>query len=98
MKGQKAVLHMRALVRKWIQGEIDTLSFVAEYWQLRRSLMDAGELLAGDVGSVMSTIDTAVDSFSPEPDPHFHEIDEAELRCELTRALESLEALGAFVR
>lgn len=56
--------------------------------------MDSGHQYEGEVAQFMSNIDTAMDVFSPHPDPHYYQIDEKGLRQEVGAALDGLRQIG----
>jgi hypothetical protein len=78
------------LVVNWLRGAHDTSELRHDYFTLRRQRMSDGHQYSGKVAEFMSNIDTAVDSYSPSPDPNFSQIDEAQLRRELQAAIEGL--------
>jgi hypothetical protein len=79
---------------KWMREGGDPWAVNLTYWETRRGLMHSGEMFDGPVANTLSNIDTAMDSFSPDPDRGDHEIDEAQLRKELGEAIGRLRKLG----
>jgi hypothetical protein len=49
----------------WLRDGGDPWSVNFAYWDTRRDLMDLGETFDGPPGTLLSNIDTAMDSFSP---------------------------------
>jgi hypothetical protein len=56
--------------------------------------MSSGEMFDGPPSELLSNIDTAMDSYNPDPDPEFHQINETQLRKELEQAITGLRELG----
>ena len=83
-----------APVFAWFAGTRNAWDTSLEYWRVRRELMDAGEVFDAPAGTYLSNIDTAMDSFSPEPDRDPDQIDEAQLRFEVEVAIARLRELG----
>jgi hypothetical protein len=79
---------------KWLRDGGDPWAVNLAYWDTRRELMDLGETFDGPPGSLLSNIDTAMDSFSPDAERGAHQIDEAQLRRELSDAIAGLKQLG----
>lgn len=78
----------------WLAGTRDPWEANLEYWRVRRELMDEGEVFGGPAGPYLSNIDTAMDSFSPDPDRDPDQIDEGQLRSEVEAAIAHLRELG----
>jgi hypothetical protein len=83
-----------ALVLKWFSDQLPTSEVRHAYFSLREERMDAGHQYSGAVAEFMSNIDTAMDVFSPNPDPHYSQIDEKGLRQEVGAALDGLRKVG----
>jgi hypothetical protein len=81
-------------VLDWLKRGGDAWQMDLAYWERRRRLMAGGEMLSGDASTYLSSIDTAMDAFNPDPDRHSLQIDEAQLRGELARAIGTLRTLG----
>jgi hypothetical protein len=79
---------------KWMREGGDPWTVNLAYWDTRRELMKRGEMFDGPPASALSNIDTAMDSFKPDPDRGWHQIDETQLRKELGEAIERLRKLG----
>ena len=60
--------------------------------------MDSGETFDGPAADYLSNIDTAMDVFSPDEGRDGYQIDEAQLRTELTEAMRNLRRLGYLDR
>lgn len=92
------VIQLLAPVVKWLASGGDAWAMDVAYWERRRQLLKellgAGEPFEGPAASVLSNIDTAMDVFRPDPDPGPHQIDEVQLREELTAAIAKLRVLG----
>ena len=86
---QSVKLLVGPLVR-WMREGGDAWTVNLAYWDTRRELMDMGETFDGPPGTLLSNIDTAMDSFSPDADQGGHQIDEAQLRLELGEAVKGL--------
>jgi hypothetical protein len=89
-----AVQKLVGPIAKWLENGGDPWAVNLEYWRVRRQLMNEGEMFAGPPSEILSNIDTAMDSFSPEEDRGPHQIDEVQLRSELELALNRLRAGG----
>jgi hypothetical protein len=83
-----------APVIEWIERGGDAWEMNLAYWDTRRELMDMGEMFDGPPAPLLSNIDTTMDSFSPDPGRGTHQIDEVQLRKELTAAIEGLRRLS----
>ena len=83
---------VRPLIR-WLAEGGNAWELDLAYWKRRRDLMDAG-VFPGLGWEPMSNIDTALDVFNPDPDRDPDQIDETQLRVELTEAIAKLKALG----
>lgn len=94
MTAKASVHRLLVPVFEWLTGQRDAWDMDLEYWQIRRELMDGGELLDGSPAEFLSNIDTAMDSFSPDPDRNPDEIDETQLRSEVEAAIGRLRELG----
>lgn len=70
-------------VLDWLASGGDAWAMDLAYWRRRTKLMNEGEIFDGPASSLLSNIDTAMDSFSPDSDRHDRQIDEAQLRAEL---------------
>jgi hypothetical protein len=81
----------------WMREGGDPWTVNLAYWAIRRKLIDMGEMFDGPPASALSNIDTAMDSFSPDPERGAHQIDEAQLRSELNQAIEQLRKLGYLI-
>jgi hypothetical protein len=79
-------------VLAWLARGGTTGEVVVDYWIRRRALMEMGEAFDGPAATLLSQIDTAMDAYSPDPDPD--QIDEPRLRRELGHAIEALRRLG----
>ena len=77
-------------VLTWLEAGGDAWGMDLEYWRIRRKLMEEGETFEGLGAELLSNIDTAMDSFSPDADRGRHEIDETQLRTELEAAINGL--------
>lgn len=82
----------------WLTLGGDAWAMDLAYWQRRRRLMDGGESFDGPAAPYLSNIDTAMDVFSPDEQRADFQIDEAQLRAELTEAVSSLRRLGYLDR
>jgi len=78
----------------WMIGGGDPWQMDLDYWERRRQMMNEGETFDGPPGEYLSNIDTAMDAFSPDADPDWHQIDEAQLRRELEAAIGNLKRIG----
>jgi hypothetical protein len=56
--------------------------------------MSEGEAFSGPSAVYLSNVDTALDAYSPRADRDGHQIDDVQLRNELTIAVRNLRALG----
>ena len=81
-------------VYEWLLRGGDAWRACDEYWLVRRSLIDEGASFEGPGWKFLSDIDVAIDSFSPDDDRTPYQIDEAQLRSEVTAAIGGLQALG----
>jgi hypothetical protein len=84
-------------VADWLDQGGDAWQMDLDYWATRHALLNSGEMLDGPASEFLSNIDTAMDSYNPDPDPEFHQIDEVQLRRELDQAIASLKKLGYLV-
>ena len=94
MTAKASVTTLLGPVFEWLAGRRDPWDMNLDYWRIRRELMDGGELFDGPPAQFLSNIDTAMDSFSLDPDRSPDEIDEAQLRSEVEAAILSLRRLG----
>ena len=78
----------------WLAHGGDAWQMDLNYWSTRRELMNAGEMFDGPPSELLSNIDTAMDSYNPDPDLELDQIDEAQLRMELEQAIAGLKRLG----
>jgi hypothetical protein len=78
----------------WLSTGGDAWEMDLGYWKRRRALMDGGEVFEGPPSDILSRIDTAMDSFSPDSDRGSHQVDEQQLRSELGAAIRELRQLG----
>lgn len=78
----------------WLLRGGDAWQACDDYWLVRRSLMDEGASFEGPGWTFLSDIDVAMDSFSPDDHRTPYQIDEDQLRSEVTTAIEGLRALG----
>jgi RHS repeat-associated protein len=68
---------------------------VRRYWQTRRELLDSNwNAFTGPFGQIMSSMDTAVDSYSADADRGAHQIDERRLREESEAVMTQLRRSG----
>ena len=81
----------------WLEHGGDAEAACSSYWRTRDRLMDGGEVFGGPGANWLSNIDVATDAFSPDPDRTWFEIDEAQLKRELSAAVQHLIAEGHFV-
>jgi len=81
-------------VVEWLRDGGDAWAMNLGYWDTRQKLMDMGETFGGPGAEFLSNVDTAMDSFSPDADRGPYQIDEAQLRLELDKAIGGLQALG----
>jgi hypothetical protein len=79
---------------KWLREGGNAWAVNLAYWDTREKLMETGEMFDGPPANAISNIDTAMDSFSPDPERGGHQIDEAQLRKELAEAIGRLRELG----
>jgi Bacterial self-protective colicin-like immunity len=90
MTDAEAQRAMATKVVDWLDGRIPTDRFVSEYWRVRRELLNTNwSAFDGVFGEIMSSVDTAVDSYRADDRADF-EIDEQQLRQELLTAMENL--------
>jgi hypothetical protein len=94
MTARESVARLLAPIFEWLAGRLDPWDMDLEYWRIRRELMAGGEVFDGPPAQFLSNIDTAMDSFSPEPDRSHPDIDEAQLRAEIEVAIARLRDLG----
>lgn len=88
---------VRALLQPlldWLADGGNAWQLGLNYWATRRELMNAGEMFDGPPSELLSNIDTAMDSYNPDPDPEFDQIDETQLRKEIEQAIAGLKRLG----
>jgi hypothetical protein len=78
----------------WHEHGGDAWQVDLEYWARRRQLIEVGEQFAGHGADLLSQIDTAMDSFSPDPDRGPDQIDEDQLRQEVGAAIGGLRKIG----
>ncbi len=81
-------------VERWLREGGDAWEMDLAYWQRRRALMDGGASFEGDGSATISSVDTAMDCFSPDQDRAQFQIDEGQLRQELMSAIDALRRSG----
>jgi len=81
-------------IYEWLLRGGDAWQAGDRYWLIRRSLMDEGASFEGPGWNFLSDIDVAIDSYSPGDGRTPYQIDEAQLRREVTLAIEGLRSLG----
>jgi hypothetical protein len=91
---QETVTLLLDPVVRWLRDGGDPWEANLEYWSVRRRLMDSGHSFEGIGAETVSNVDTAMDVFSPDDDRHSGQIDEGELRVELTQAINALREIG----
>jgi hypothetical protein len=95
MTDQQARRAMVAVAADWLEGKLVTEDFVRRYWQTRRELLDSNwNAFTGPFGQIMSSMDTAVDSYSADADRGAHQIDERRLREESEAVMTHLRRSG----
>ena len=92
---QKSVTRLVGPLLEWLDNGGDAWEMDLAYWRRRKELMDAGELLLmGPEMTLLSSLDTALDVFSPNGDRNDFQIDEGQLRAEIAEAVSALKRLG----
>lgn len=92
MISREAVRQLTEPIVDWLTHGGDAWQLALTYWDIRRDLMERGTSFEGPPSQILSNIDTAMDSYAPDPTPF--DIDEGQLRMELMEAIGALRSTG----